>query len=114
MNEGRTKNKHHGIKAINTVKKEGYSNRKIADLLHVSRNTVNEYVRIFSAHGLSFDALMKMNDQSLNNLFPCITDVESYRYVTLSNRFTYFQKELRKQGCTLHTLWKEYIFPHHD
>lgn len=102
------------LKQLIRLKKEGYSNRKIADLLHVSRNTVNEYVRIFSAHGLSFDALMKMNDQSLNNLFPCVTEVESYRYVTLSNRFTYFQKELRKPGCTLHTLWKEYIFLHPD
>jgi hypothetical protein len=108
MSDGRTKNRHHGIKAIVTFKRDGYSNRKTADLLHVIRNTVNEYVRIFKAHGLTDEELMDLEDQSLHDLFPCITEVESHRFVTLSDQLTYFQRELKKPGCTIHTFWREY------
>ena len=108
MSDGRTKNRHHGNKAIDTFKRDGYSNRKTADLLHVSRNTVNEYVRIFSAHGLTYEELMDLDDQSLHDLFPCITEVESHRFVTLSDQLTYFQRELKKPCCTIHMFWREY------
>lgn len=102
------------LKQLIRLKRDGYSNRKTADLLHVSRNTVNEYVRIFSAHGLTYEELMDLDDQSLHDLFPCITEVESHRFVTLSDQFTYFQRELKKPGCTIHTLWREYILKHPD
>ena len=102
------------LKQLIRLKKEGFSNRKTADLLHVSRNTVNEYVRIFTTHGLAYDELMKLNDQSLNDLFPCISEIENHRFVTLSDQFIHFQKELKKPGCTLQTLWQEYIDKHPD
>ena len=102
------------LKQLIRLKRDGNSNRKTADLLHVSRNTVNEYVRIFSAHGLTYEELMDLDDQSLHDLFPCITEVESHRFVTLSDQFTYFQRELKKPGCTIHTLWREYILKHPD
>jgi predicted transcriptional regulator len=92
------------LKQLIRLKKEGFSNRKIADLLHVSRNTVNEYVRIFTSYGLSYDELMNLDDQSLNDLFPCVSEIENHRFVTLSEQFTYFHKELKKPGCTLQTL----------
>ncbi len=92
------------LKQLVRLKKEGHSNRRTAELLRVSRNTVNEYVRIFSAHNLSFEELTELSDKELDDLFPCASEVESYRYKTLSERFSYFEKELKKPGCTQHTL----------
>jgi len=102
------------LKQLVRLKKEGHSNRRTAELLRVSRNTVNEYVRIFSAHNLSFEELTQLSDKELDDLFPCASEVESYRYQTLSERFSYFEKELKKPGCTQHTLWREYIKTHPD
>lgn len=42
------------LKQLIKLKKDGLSNRKIASLLDVSRNTVNEYVRFFTAQKLNF------------------------------------------------------------
>lgn len=80
------------LKQLIRLKRDGYSNRKTADLLHVSRNTVNEYVLVFIAHGLTYEELIYLEDQSLHDLFPCITEVEGHRFVTLSDQFTYFQR----------------------
>lgn len=97
------------LKQLIRLKKEGYSNRKTAEMLHLSRNTVNEYVRIFSTHGLSFEELMALDEKALYDLFPEESEIESHRFGTLSGQFSYFEKELKKPGCTLLTLWEEYI-----
>jgi predicted transcriptional regulator len=102
------------LKQLVRLKKEGYSNRRTAELLHVSRNTVNEYVRIFSAHKFSFEELTQLSNKELEDLFPCFSEVESYRYQTLTGLFSYFERELKKPGCTQHTLWQEYIKTYPD
>jgi len=102
------------LKQLVRLKKEGYSNRETAELLHVSRNTVNEYVRIFSAHKFSFEELTQLSNKELEDLFPCVSGVESYRYQTLTGLFSYFEKELKKPGCTQYTLWQQYIKTYPD
>lgn len=96
------------------LKEKGKSNRSAADLLGVSRNTVNSYVRLISSYDLDYKELLTLSDKELQDLFPSESEVDSYRYRELSSYFLYFERELKKPGCTQQTLWKEYIEKHPD
>ena len=102
------------LRQLIRLKKEGISNRKVAELLQLSRNTVNEYVRIFEAHNLNYDELNDLDDATLSSLFPCSSEIEHHRYKVLSSYFQYFDSELKKPGCTLETLWTNYLEKHPD
>lgn len=102
------------LRQLVRLKRDGCSNRRAADFLHVSRNTVNEYVRIFDSHGLSYEELMCLSEKELYELFPCSSEIDSYRFQTLAGQFSRFEKELKKPGCTLRTLWNEYINAYPD
>lgn len=102
------------LKQLIKLKKEGFSNRKIAALLNVSRNTVNEYLRFFTTHELNFLELSELEEQGLLELFPSSSEIEQYRYKTLSEQFVYFNQELKKPGCTLQALWISYLEKHPD
>ncbi|MFZ4377842.1 MAG: IS21 family transposase, partial [Saprospiraceae bacterium] len=102
------------LRQIIRLKKEGNSNRKVADMLKISRNTVNAYVRIFEAHNLDYSDLNELDDAALMALFPCSSEIEHHRYKVLSSYFSYFDSEFKKPGCTLETLWKEYLHKHPD
>jgi transposase len=102
------------LRQLIRLKKEGISNRKIAEMLRVSRNTVNEYNRIFEAHKLNYDELNELDEAALTALFPSSSEIEHHRYKVLSSYFSYFEKELKKTGCTLEQLWKEYLQKHPD
>lgn len=94
------------LRKLLTLKEKGYSNRQAADALGVNRNTVNSYIKAFK--GKPFDNLLKLNNSELCSLFPERSEINMQRYEELSTSFPYFLKELRKPGCTLDTLWKEY------
>lgn len=102
------------IKQIIAFKLKGWSNRKIATELCVSRNTVNEHVRFFDGQHMDYQTLCTYSDAQLWELFPNGSEVEKERYDVLCQYFTYFNKELKKPGCTLLTLWEEYIEKHAD
>lgn len=102
------------IRQIIRLKKEGLSNRKVADLLRVSRNTVNGYIQLFEARNLNYEQLLALDDASLADLFPKSSEVEHYRFNVLAGYFTYFERELKKPGCTLLKLWEWYIQKHPD
>ena len=102
------------LKQLIRLKKAGNSNRKVADLLGISRNTVNGYVKLFKAYDLSYKELLELDNASLEELFPEESAIENHRYKELSSYFPYFEQELRKPGCTLQTLWREYLDKHPD
>ncbi len=102
------------IRQIIRLKKEGLSNRKVADLLRVSRNTVNGYIQLFEARNLNYEQLLALDDASLADLFPKSSEVEHYRFNVLTSYFAYFERELKKPGCTLLKLWEWYIQKHPD
>jgi transposase len=102
------------IKELILLKKKKVSNRKVASLLGVSRNTVNSYTRTFEAHGFDYDELLTLDDEALNDLFPRTTEMQGQRYEELAQYFPYFAKELKKPGCTIDQLWQEYIHKHPD
>lgn len=97
------------LRQLLQLKQAGTSNRKTAELLHVSRNTVNTYVAEFKAHALNFKELLALNDKELSELFPSADYKDIDRYKQLTAHFPDFAKELTKPGCTLQTLWHTYL-----
>src|SRR5699024_1405920 len=71
------------LKQLISFKNKGFSNRKVASALGVSRNTVNNYVRLFESHHLNYKELLKLDEQSLQELFPSHSEIDSYRYKQL-------------------------------
>lgn len=102
------------LKQIIQLKKQKTSNREISEILSIHRNTVNKYVRLITASGLSLSSLRKMDDAELIKLFPTTDTVDDNRYEVLSSYFSYFAKELKKTGCTKLILWKWYMSKHPD
>lgn len=102
------------LRQLIQLKQDGISNRKIAEMLGISRNTVNSYVRTFDEHGLNYQALEELSDGELAGLFPKADYKDSQRYEQLVSYFPTFAKELQKTGCTLQTLWDGYLADHPD
>jgi transposase len=97
------------VRQLIQLKIKGWSNRKIAEFMEVSRNTVNTYIQIFSNRAQDLIELLELSDAQLLDFFPQVdrnTDAERYGY--LSSRFEYYRSELTKTGATLQTLWHEY------
>jgi predicted transcriptional regulator len=92
------------LRQITRLIKKGTNNRKVADMLKISRNTVKAYVRIFEAHDLDYSDLIELDDAALLALFPCRSEIEHHRYKVLSCYSCYFDSEFKKPGCTLETL----------
>lgn len=85
---------------------DGYSQRHIASILCVFRNTVAKVVKAVTVHQLSKNALESMEEMEIHNtLFP--EEVLLPTLVTLD--FLYIHKELLKSGVTLKLLWKKYV-----
>jgi transposase len=87
---------------------QGFSNRDIGKLLHISRNTVNGYIKVLKGTEHSFEDLLRLDDAALKELCAPESEIAQHRYEALANQFDYFLRELKKPGCTLLTLWNEY------
>lgn len=102
------------LKQLIQLKRKGLSNRKVAQALGVSRNTVNSYVQAFGAHKLSYEQLEELSEAQLTRLFPQADYKDRGRYEQLVAYFPTFATELRKTGCTLQALWRSYLADHPD
>ncbi len=100
------------LKQLLLLKEKGESNRSCYRILSIHRNTINHYVRLFRASRLSYSSLCSLDEKSLQELFPYKETLDKERYITLSGYFIYFDKELKKPGCTRETLWREYLQKH--
>ena len=96
------------IRQIIQLKIKQCSNRKIADLTGIHRNSVNAYVQLIQAASISYEQLSDYSDEQLLELFPVARTTDKVRYEQLSKNFEYYRKELKKTGCTKLTLWEEY------
>lgn len=93
-------------KQILQLRSKGYSQRRIADTLKVSRNTVAKVFKALQEHPVSEDLLNTLNDQELHQqLFP----EESQVPFLVTPDYDYVHKELLKSGVTLKLLWEEYV-----
>lgn len=102
------------IRQIIQFKIKDISNRQIALVTGIHRNSVNAYVRLIKASTFSFEELLAFSDHKLSELFPCTGTVDKARYETLSNQYDYFRQELKKPGCTRLALWKDYLTKNPD
>lgn len=102
------------LRQLIQLKRKGLSNRKVAEALGVSRNTVNTYVQAFTKHNRSYEELEGLCEAELGGLFPQADAKDGPRYEQLAGYFPTYGKELRKTGCTLYTLWEAYIEDHPD
>jgi len=102
------------LRQLIQLKSKGLSNRKVAEALGRSRNTVNSYVQTFEAHELSYRQLEKLSEADLAGLFPQADAKDGGRYEQLAAYFPEFVGELRKTGCTLQVLWRRYLQDHPD
>jgi hypothetical protein len=96
------------LRQLILLKKQGHSNRKIAQLLRISRNTVNSYVQIFDQLGYDDNQLLALDDVALKEVCAPESEISTDRYEELSSQFEYYSVELKKPGCTLLTLWHQY------
>lgn len=102
------------LKQLLQLKEQGESNRSCEKMLGIHRNTINHYVRLFRASGSSYRVLLDHDDKALMEMFPAKETLNTARYSILSGYFTYFEGELKKDGCTREVLWREYIRKHPD
>jgi len=102
------------LRQLLLLKEKGESNRSCEKLLSIHRNTINHYVRMFRVSGLNYTRLLKHDDKELKELFPSREPLNTARYSILSRYFTYFERELKKPGCTREALWREYMNKHND
>ena len=93
-------------KQILQMLQDGYSQRRIASILHVSRNTVARTAKAASAQQLEETALESLEESEVHRLlFP----EETLLPVLVAPDFAYTHKELLKSGVTLKLLWQEYV-----
>jgi len=102
------------IRQLILLKQKGESNRSCEQHLGIHRNTINHYVRLFRASGFDYEHLLSMDERELSELFPSRQPLNTERYSILSSKFTYFEQELKKPGCTRETLWQDYYQKHPD
>lgn len=102
------------VRHLIRLKAKGYSNRKIARTLDVSRPTVNGYVRLFKASGKGFGELSELGDTELAALFPKPGKEVPERYTVLQKKLPSYEKDLKCPGATYLGLWREYRQAHPD
>ena len=98
------------IRKVLQLLDQGFSQRRIAREVDISRNTVQDYCLKFVKSGLSIKQLLALNDHELNQ---CITPdrcvpLKDNRYERLAPRLPDYLKELNRTGVTRLLLWKEY------
>jgi len=93
-------------KQIIQLLRKGYSQRRIADTLKVSRNTVAKVAKAVAEHPVSTNMLDSISESELRQkLFP----EEALVPVLVTPDFDYIHRELLKSGVTLKLLWEEYV-----
>jgi transposase len=102
------------IKQLLQLHKQGVAIKQMARILHISKNTVKEYLAKYKALGLDLDRLLAQDDIALEAMFhsgnPSFKTDE--RYEEFMSQMDYLQKELSRKGVTRLGLWQEYILKH--
>jgi transposase len=104
------------IREIIRLKKEKFSNSRIAQALNLSRPTVIKYVKQIESSGFQLEELASLSDAELHELFEAGAAAarvdRNIIFIELTEFFPYVEKELKKPGVTRQLLWKEYKRKH--
>lgn len=96
------------LKQIITLHLDGLSNRQIGEVLNISRNTVNVYIKLFMACDHSFEELLSMGEPVLRELFPSHTTIVNDRYNRLMLYFEKVNQARNHPGFTFLFHYNEY------
>lgn len=96
------------LKQIITLHLDGYSNRKIATTLSISRNTVNTYMHLFKGSDHTFKELLSLDNSVLEVLFSSRTTIDNGRYDGLMRYFEGMNKARNHPGFTFLYHYHEY------
>ncbi len=93
---------------------KGYSHRRIARELHLSRNTVKHYASQFTSSLHSLEVLQQMDDATLSAIVHAKAKQlqADPRRTAFTSRIDYFLSELKRTGVTRLLLWQEYKKEH--
>lgn len=96
------------LKQIITLHQDGFSNRKVADILGLNRNTINEYMTRFKACSRSLTELQQMDKKGLEALFPARSTIDNNRFNTLMKFFEKMNESVQHPGFTFQYHYREY------
>lgn len=91
------------------VKEKNSSCRDIADILNIGKSTANNFIKKIKECCLSYEDISGLSDSDVLELLDIGVVNKSERYKYISDRFAYYDKELKRHGVTLKLLWEEYI-----
>ena len=102
-----------GVKMINNFKKvaqlkaKEVSNREIAKLTGINRNTVNSIVKKINEANISYIDVIEISEDELREIFKPAVPKRDDSFV-LPN-YEVLVKELARPGVTMQLLWEEYV-----
>lgn len=96
------------IKQIITLHLDGFSNRKIASTLGVSRNTVNNYIKLITGSDYSFEEILALDNGALSELFSTHTTTNVKRQNELMLYFEKVNQARNHPGFTFLYHYQEY------
>lgn len=96
------------IKQIFSLHRDGLSNRKIASVLGISRNTVNQYIAWLTASDYGADEIISLPDGKLREIFPSRTTIKNDRFDALMRYFEQGKAARNHPGFTFLYHYEEY------
>ena len=96
------------LKQILSLYNDGVSNRQIGELLSVSRNTVNNYIKLARASDYSTKELLAMESHELGELFTAHTTLVTDRFNELMTWFDKVNQQRNHPGFTFMFHYLEY------
>lgn len=96
------------LKQIITLHLDGLSNRQIGEMLDISRNTVNSYMKLFNACEYKFKELLTMDNPTLHKLFTSFTTIDNARFNELMLHFEKVNEGRNHPGFTFLFHYNEY------
>lgn len=96
------------LKQIISLHLDGLSNRKIAELLGIGRNTVNIYMRHFKECDRPLEELIELSNPELEKLFPMRSTIDNARFDRLIRYFDKVNQGRNHPGFTFQHHYHEY------
>ncbi|MGY6558069.1 MAG: IS21 family transposase, partial [Nitritalea sp.] len=96
------------IKQIFSLHRDGLSNRKIASVLGISRNTINQYISWLHASDYDVEEILNLHVGKLKEIFPSRTTINNDRFDALMRYFEKGRASRNHPGFTFLHHYEEY------
>lgn len=100
------------IHQIIQLHSDGISNREIGSTLGISRNTINEYIRVIKSSDISIKELLGYDSLQLRSLFPSSITIDEQRHKSLLSFFEQMRQDQSHKGFTFQHHYKDYHSTH--